>query len=312
MKGTSIAPSLTLKFFTFRDAAMRTRASRRHPTSSSPRCPSSSSTSRILPSMVCFVSLVPSFAYMNTTCSDLEFVKTFMLTYENFTTPRNLFKLLIRRYSCFALTVTISSSLLVECRYFMEPPAHLEGTELDEWIKSVQVRSPAFVVDDAWIKADHAFLQSPTRLRVCNVIKMWMEKCSLHLQSDDHLLTHIHKFASKVVTGNMSQQLLRLVQQVRFRKRGRFPSTFPPNTHLQMKQQGGAREPTSYQFSRQPPYPEVPNSFNAIVGAALIKPALQVPKNLFSPSLKVWDISELELARQLTIMEFNCFTKIQV
>jgi hypothetical protein len=37
-----------------------------------------------------------------------------------------------------------------------------------------------------------------------------------------------------------------------------------------------------------------------------------VPKNLFSPSLKVWDISELELARQLTIMEFHCFTKIQV
>jgi hypothetical protein len=49
-------------------------------------------------------------------------VKTFMLTYENFTSPRNLFKLLIRRY-------------------FMEPPAGCEGADLEEWTKSVQVRS---------------------------------------------------------------------------------------------------------------------------------------------------------------------------
>jgi hypothetical protein len=56
--------------------------------------------------------------------------------------------------------------------------------------------------------------QSPIRLRVCNVIKMWVEKCSSQLQSDRHLLDHIHKFASKVVTGNMSLQLVRLLQQV--------------------------------------------------------------------------------------------------
>jgi hypothetical protein len=58
------------------------------------------------------------------------------------------------------------------------------------------------------------YTQSPIRLRVCNVIKMWMEKCSSQLQSDRHLLEHIHKFASKVVTGNMSLQLVRLLQQV--------------------------------------------------------------------------------------------------
>lgn len=45
-----------------------------------------------------------------------------MLTYENFTSPRNLFKLLIRRY-------------------FMEPPAGCEGADREEWTKSVQVRS---------------------------------------------------------------------------------------------------------------------------------------------------------------------------
>jgi hypothetical protein len=43
-----------------------------------------------------------------------------MLTYENFTSPRNLFKLLIRRY-------------------FMEPPAGCEGADREEWTKSVQV-----------------------------------------------------------------------------------------------------------------------------------------------------------------------------
>jgi hypothetical protein len=54
--------------------------------------------------------------------ADLEFVKTFMLTYEDITSPRNLFKLLIRRY-------------------FMEPPAGCEGADREEWTKSVQVQA---------------------------------------------------------------------------------------------------------------------------------------------------------------------------
>eukprot|EP01087_Luapelamoeba_hula_P024723 TRINITY_DN9512_c0_g1_i1.p1 TRINITY_DN9512_c0_g1~~TRINITY_DN9512_c0_g1_i1.p1 ORF type:complete len:311 (-),score=58.48 TRINITY_DN9512_c0_g1_i1:228-1160(-) len=51
-------------------------------------------------------------------------------------------------------------------------------------------------------------------------------------------------------------------------------------------------EPTVLQFSRAAPYPEV-------------------PKKLFTAKLKIWDISELELARQITILDYQYFCKIR-
>ena len=48
-----------------------------------------------------------------------------------------------------------------------------------------------------------------------------------------------------------------------------------------------------HQFSKAAPYPEV-------------------PKNLFSPSLEVSHIGEIELARQFTILDFQLFAKIKV
>ncbi|KAL6041501.1 hypothetical protein QOT17_024907 [Balamuthia mandrillaris] len=61
---------------------------------------------------------------------------------------------------------------------------------------------------------------------------------------------------------------------------------------LRLQERHGPRPSPTYQFSTVPPYPEV-------------------PKNLFSPKLSIWDVSDLEIARQLTIIEFNHFSKIK-
>jgi hypothetical protein len=57
---------------------------------------------------------------------------------------------------------------------------------------------------------------------------------------------------------------------------------------------GRERETTlEYQFNSEPPYPEV-------------------PKNIFSRTLFISDVAPVEIARQLTLIEFNLFSQVKV
>lgn len=89
---------------------------------------------------------------------------------------------------------------------------------------------------------------------------------------EPHLMTSMKEFAKKALPPIMSKQILRVIVH---KRGGERPKTL-----------------TDYQFNAAPPYPDV-------------------PKNIFSQTLQIWDVSDLEISRQLTIIEFNLFSAIR-
>ena len=114
-------------------------------------------------------------------------------------------------------------------------------------------------------------VKKPIKLRVFNILKFWLE--NYEMDFEQNLLTCIKEFAQKSLPPIMSKQILRVLVQKR----------------------NGAGKPktvSDFQFNAAPPYPDV-------------------PKNIFSQTLHIWDISDLEISRQLTIIEFNLFSAIR-
>eukprot|EP01102_Stenamoeba_stenopodia_P020108 TRINITY_DN7734_c0_g2_i2.p1 TRINITY_DN7734_c0_g2~~TRINITY_DN7734_c0_g2_i2.p1 ORF type:complete len:552 (+),score=95.95 TRINITY_DN7734_c0_g2_i2:3-1658(+) len=159
---------------------------------------------------------------------NLDFMKTFLVTYQYFTTPETLLKLLLRRY-------------------YLRQPA---DEDPEEWKRVVQV---------------------PVQLRVFNIIKTWLE----YYFSDfsEKMIHSLKQFAANILVAMKSEQILRLIKQ-------------------QQSNQGRMRTIIDYQFNTSAPPPEV-------------------PKNVFSRLLSFNDITHLELARQLTIIEFDIFSVIK-
>jgi len=117
-------------------------------------------------------------------------------------------------------------------------------------------------------------VKMPTQLRVFNIIRNWLEQ---HFSDfDHHLLNCLENFAHNVLMPTRSRSILRTLRQYRYRAYS-----------------GRERETTlEYQFNSEPPYPEV-------------------PKNIFSRTLSISDVAPVEIARQLTLIEFNLFSQIK-
>ncbi|KAF9932637.1 hypothetical protein BGZ65_004393, partial [Modicella reniformis] len=167
--------------------------------------------------------------------SDMNFVATFLLTYRSYATTEQLFTLLFRRF-----TVT--------------PPKGLQPTEMDIWIERKS---------------------TPIRLRVFNVIKLWLENYYLEEEAEDrHELPKIKEFLqSSLVRDTMSfaaVQLIRLVEK---------------------------REASDGSFRKM------------VLNLTTQAPQPITPRNL--KRIKFMDLDPLELARQLTIMEAGFYNKIK-
>ena len=115
-------------------------------------------------------------------------------------------------------------------------------------------------------------VKTPIRLRVFNILKFWLE--NYEMDFGQHLLSCLKEFAQKELPPIMSKQILKVI-----RLKQRTPNDKPKTV-------------SDFQFNAAPPYPEV-------------------PKNIFSQTLQIWDIPVLEIARQLTIIEFNLFAAIR-
>eukprot|EP01114_Cavostelium_apophysatum_P000982 TRINITY_DN10849_c0_g1_i1.p1 TRINITY_DN10849_c0_g1~~TRINITY_DN10849_c0_g1_i1.p1 ORF type:complete len:988 (-),score=251.34 TRINITY_DN10849_c0_g1_i1:62-3025(-) len=163
---------------------------------------------------------------------DVQFMRTFLYSYQSFTSPEMLLKKLIQRY---------------------------------------HVPLPKGMPEDKF-KAE---LQQPIRSRVCNVIKYWVDKCSWDF--NEKLLSNLNAFIDGPLSrdGNLS-----LVKQLR-----------NSINKLHKKKNISLEEERNYVFGVNPPEPKV-------------------PKGIFSPNINFSLVDEVEIARQLTLIEFNIFSQI--
>ena len=158
--------------------------------------------------------------------ADLEFMKTFLMTYHYFTIPETFLKLLLRRYS------TI--------------PGVCNGSCADRTVGSMENRPPVPIpvnfnkrytlsqLVGAFVSNKTQVL-TPIRLRVFNIFKTWLE-----LYREDFnpiMLACLRKFAGELAP-MMSKQICKLMDH----------------------EEHGRRKPktlSDYQFDSEPPYPEV-------------------------------------------------------
>jgi hypothetical protein len=119
----------------------------------------------------------------------------------------------------------------------------------------------------------------PVQTRVCRVLKFWIEQCPWDFNGpqSEKLLNNLNAFIDGPLSrdGNFT-----LVKQLR-----------NSITKTLKKQKGGGDDEKTITAGFNPPEPKV-------------------PRNIFSPHLSLKDIDELEIARQLTLIEFNIFTSI--
>eukprot|EP00002_Diphylleia_rotans_P008724 TRINITY_DN1872_c0_g1_i1.p1 TRINITY_DN1872_c0_g1~~TRINITY_DN1872_c0_g1_i1.p1 ORF type:complete len:728 (-),score=130.63 TRINITY_DN1872_c0_g1_i1:227-2410(-) len=164
--------------------------------------------------------------------ADSNFVKTFIMTYRSFTTPEKLLYKLLRRYR-------------VPC------DSDLSADDRQAWDREVQ---------------------RPIQLRVCSVLKMWLESNMYDLDKKCYdVLNHfVDTILVKDGYANISKQLSVLL------------SKKADSTSQQRDYRG-----------------------------LLSSPEPKVPKNVFSPTLEYTDVDEEEIARQLTLVDFALFAAIQ-
>jgi len=162
---------------------------------------------------------------------DLTYRKTFLLTYQSFTTPEKLLHKLIQRYHV---------------------PKIVGITEI-EFEKTIR---------------------KPIQLRVINVLKNWVE---LHYNDfNEKLISSLNFFVDNTLSRDGH---LNLAKQLR-------------NVMSRMDKATGEETYKTSGYTINPPEPKV-------------------PKNIFSPTLQLRDIEEEEIARQLTIIDFNLYSSIQ-
>ncbi|EGC37703.1 hypothetical protein DICPUDRAFT_46357 [Dictyostelium purpureum] len=164
---------------------------------------------------------------------DLEYTKTFLLTYQSFTTPEILLEKLIQRY------------------HVPQKP----GQSIEEWKKSAV----------------------PIQLRVANVIRTWIK--DYFSDFNDRLIQNVKSLYENMrQSGNMSHAKI-LSEALNSKIKG-IPSTADER-----------KAPTAV-FTLPAPEPKV-------------------PKNIWSASLDIFSVEEEEIARQLTLMDFEIFSNIK-
>ncbi|KAJ1655164.1 hypothetical protein IWQ61_005037 [Dispira simplex] len=165
--------------------------------------------------------------------SDINFCNTFLLTYRSFTTTNEFLELLIKRFT-------------------IQPPPGLRPDELNIW-------------NERKLK--------PVRVRVYNIIKMWLES---HYVEDTDMdgLRMLREFACTVMTDTMPSAAEQVVKSIDRRRQS----------------SDGVFKKLVRNLPKQAPQPILPRNFR---------------------KLRVFDIDALELARQFTIKDSKLFNKIK-
>ncbi|GAM20828.1 hypothetical protein SAMD00019534_040030 [Acytostelium subglobosum LB1] len=163
---------------------------------------------------------------------DSDYVKTFLLTYQSFTTNEKLLQKLIQRYQV----------------------PQRPGQSDDEW-KKVAV---------------------PIQLRVVNVLKQWIKQS--FSEFNDKIIQNIKSFIEILKHDNVS--LANSIMQT-----------------LNSKIKGIGEDDEEDKKSK--------------IVFTLATPEPKVPKNIWSQTLDIFDVDEEELARQLTLIDFEIFTAIK-
>ncbi|KAJ1967171.1 hypothetical protein H4R35_006790, partial [Dimargaris xerosporica] len=164
--------------------------------------------------------------------SDINFCNTFLLTYRSFTTTNEFLDLLIKRYT-------------------IQPPPGLKPEELEVWVER-KLR--------------------PVRVRVYNIIKMWLESHYVE-DSDMDGLRMLREFACTIMADSMSSAAEQVVKSIDKRRQS----------------SDGSFKKLVRNLPKQAPPPILPRNLR---------------------KLKVFDIDPLELARQFTILDSKMYNRI--
>lgn len=175
---------------------------------------------------------------------DTSFNTTFLLTYRSFTNSRTLFDMLVQRFT-------------------IQPPEGFTQDQLDEWVERKQ---------------------KPIRLRVFNILKIWVEQYWI---DDD----------SETAEAEMSKDVLVSIEAFsKLLSQQQFPGSTALAKAVRQRQNGsdilGQRRQTQ---------------INVNLSAA---PASILPKR-GSRNAKISHFHALEIARQLTLIEFELFSRIK-
>ncbi|KAG8957397.1 hypothetical protein FRC03_010192 [Tulasnella sp. 419] len=162
-------------------------------------------------------------------------------------------------------------------RYNIQPPANIDADRLADW------------------REKKAF---PIRLRVSNVIKTWVE-VNWRADTDNVVLPRLEEFASVHLTGATSRRTAgsRILELVKKRRSG--DSAIPQNAKTVLDRA------KSFDVRREK-LPVIPH---------LEAPAPIVNKSAYrnlsvNAHTAITDLDELEVARQLTLMEFDLYCAI--
>lgn len=189
------------------------------------------------------------------------FHQIFMMTWRLFMTPPELVNALIERYN-------------------LHPPTILKGDDLEVWVKR---------------KA------TPTKLRVSNFIKTWLENY-WRSDTDDTVLTQLSQFVRDTVALQFSAPAQRILEVIRARTISDH-SIVSPRPIDRTKSVDRLREtPTSL------PTPVSPSE---IPRPTINKTLLAALKNKTYSNVTITDFDALELARQFTIMESKLYLRVQ-
>jgi len=167
---------------------------------------------------------------------DLEYAKTFLLTYQSFTTPEKLLQKLIQRYHV---------------------PQKQGQTEF-EWRK----------------------IAVPIQLRVVNVLKTWIK--DYFSDFNEKLIQTVKSFCESLRHDGNNALANRISDTLNRKIKGLADDD----------EHGTSAEKSKSIFTTPAPEP-------------------RVPKNIWSQTLKIFDIEDEEIARQLTLMDFEIFYNIK-
>ncbi len=162
------------------------------------------------------------------------------MTYQSFTTPERLLNKLIERY-------LFTSIVFTSVRYNVPLNFKAEAEDRNDIVKKI-------------------------RLRVCNVLKKWVDDYPADF--DDHITLQVKSFIQSIVLSGETA-LASALQKSLSKKEGHTKIVFEKA------------------FSGKTPEPTV-------------------PKDIFSGSLDFYDLDDEEIARQLTLIEFELFVNIKV
>eukprot|EP01133_Synstelium_polycarpum_P000183 gene183-221_t len=165
---------------------------------------------------------------------DLEYAKTFLMTYQSFTTSEQLLQKLIQRYHV----------------------PQKQGQSEEEWKK----------------------IAIPIQLRVVNILKTWIK--DNFSDFNDRLIQTIKAFCENLRHEGNNSHSSRIM------------------TTLNSKIKGGGGDDDEDDKKSKTIF-------------AMSAPEPKVPKNIWSQSLNIFDVDEEEIARQLTLIDFEVFSNIK-